>query len=148
MWLLIRLRHDIDLLNAPLLIDLARKAILAGPLVCLPWGALLRKGILVVLALEPEGLVTPRQFQKAKNLLEGLAIDPIAFALVAGGGADVNLLRHLIQPAGLIAARETHEGAPLGELIEPCDFECEAQRIPSRQYVSDGAGLDALGVVD
>jgi hypothetical protein len=60
----------------------------------------------------------------------------------------VNLLRHLIEPAGLISACEAHEGAALGELIEPRDFKREAQRIPSGQDVTDGSGLDVLGVVD
>ncbi len=132
-----RLRDDVHLLDAPLVVNLAREAVLARPFVRGPRRAFLRRRILIVLALETERLVAPRQLQEAEHLFEGFAIDAVALALVAGGGADVNLLRHLIQPAGLIAAREADERAPLGQLIEPRDFERQAQRIPSGQHVSD-----------
>src|ERR1700722_6590841 len=106
MWPLERLRHDVHHLDPPLIVNLAREAILARPLVRRPRSPLLRRRILIVLALETERLVAPRQLQKTKHLFEGLAIDAVALALVARGRADVNLLRHLIQPPRLIAPRE------------------------------------------
>src|SRR6516225_2974524 len=95
---LIRLGHDIDLLNPAKLIDLCRKAVLAGPFRRRPRRALLRMGILVILALEAEGLITPSQFEKTENLFEGFTINPISLALVTQGGADIDFLRHLIEP--------------------------------------------------
>ena len=68
--------------------------------------------------------------------------------LVAGSGADMNLLRHLIEPSGLIPTRETHDRAALGQLIEPGDFKREAQRVPSGKDVTNRTDLDPLGVVD
>src|SRR6266851_3247275 len=116
---LVRLRHYADLLDAPEFIDLAGKAELASPFLRQPGRAFLRVGILVVFALEAERLVGPREFEKAEHFLERLAIDAIGFALVAGGGLNVNLLRHLVEPSRLIAAREADEGAALGQLIKP-----------------------------
>src|SRR6202789_4483491 len=98
MWPLERLRHDVHHLDAPLIVDLARAAILARPLMRRPRRPLLRRRILIVLALESELLVAPRQLEKTKHLFKGLAIHAIALALVARGRADVNLLPHLIQP--------------------------------------------------
>src|SRR5208283_593734 len=115
MRLLIGLRHDVDLLDPSLLVDFAGETVFAGPLMRLPWSAFLREGILIVLAFEPERLIAPRKLQKAEDFFEGFTIDPIALALVAGGGADVNFLRHLIEPASLISAGETDQGAALGE---------------------------------
>ena len=85
---------------------------------------------------------------KAEDLFESFSIYPIALALVAGGGAYVNFLRHLIQPAGLIPARETDQGAALSELIEPRDFEGESQRIPTGQHVSNRTNFDPLSIVN
>src|ERR1700733_2773417 len=108
-----RLRGDIHHLDPPLLIHLAREAVIARPFMCRPWSSFLRRWILIVLALKPEGLVAPGKFQETEDLLKGFAIDPIAFALVARGGADVNLLCHLIQPSRLISAREADKGPAL-----------------------------------
>src|ERR1700675_2681559 len=111
-----RLRDDIHHLNTSLLIDLARKTILTRPLMRRPRRSFLRRRIFVVLALEAKRLIAPRELQETKHLFERLAIDAIAFALIAGSGADVNLLCHLIEPPRLIATRETHECAALGQL--------------------------------
>ena len=145
---LVGLGNDIDFLNQPRFVDFAGKAILAGPFVRWPGGAFLRIRILVVFAFETERLIAPRQFQELEHLLERLAIDAVGFALVAGSGADMDFLRHLIEPAGLIPARKAHERAPLGQLIEPGDFERQAQRVPSGQDVTNRTDLDPLGVVN
>src|ERR1700737_833116 len=81
----------------------ARKTVLTRPFVRGPRRTFLRGRIFVVFALETERLVAPRKLQEPEDLFEGFAIKPIALALVAGGGADMDLLRHLRQPAGLIA---------------------------------------------
>ena len=124
------------------------EAVLARPFVRRPLDAFLRRGILVVLALEAERLVAPGELEEAEDLLERFAIDAVGFAFVTGGCGHMNLLRHLVEPSRLVTAREADEGPPLGQLIQPCDFEREAQRVPSRQNVADRADLDPLGVVD
>ena len=111
---LVGLGYDIDFLDPPQLVDLAGEAILAGPFMSRPGRTLLRKRILVVLAFEPERFISPGQFQKLENLFECFAIDPVAFALVAARRADMDFLRHLVEPSGLIAARKADKGAPLG----------------------------------
>src|SRR6516165_8552669 len=98
MWSLVRFRHDVDLLDSPGFIDLARKAVLAGEFVRYPRRTFLRIGIFVILSFEAERLVGPRHFQESEDLFERLAVNAIGFALIAGGGADMDLLRHLIQP--------------------------------------------------
>ena len=145
---LIGLGNDVDFLNQPRFVHFARKAVLAGPFMRQPWGALLWMGILVVFAFETEGLIAPRQFQKLVDLLERLAVDAVAFALVTAGGTDVDFLCHLIEPAGLISARKAHKRAALGQLVQPRDFQGQAQRVPSRQYVTNWTDLNAFGVVD
>src|SRR5262245_1920650 len=148
MRLLVRLRYNIDLLDASQLIDLAIRPILAGPFVCRPRSPFLRRRVLVVLAFEAERLVAPRQFEKAEDFFEGLTIDSIGLASVAYRGTNVNLLRHLIEPAGLIATGESDKCATLGQLIQPADLERQAQRIPARQNIANGTNLDAFSIVD
>src|SRR5208282_1760795 len=145
---LVRFWYDVDLLDASELVHLARKAVLAGPFVGGPRGALLRVWIFVVFALEAERLVAPCEFKEAENFLEGFAVDTVRFAFVAVSGADMNLLRHLIQPSGLVTAREPDQGAPFGQLIEPGDFQREPQRVPSGQHVTNRTNLDVLGVMN
>ena len=98
--------------------------------------------------LKRNGSSPHASFRKRKTSSKASRLIAVGFALVAGGRGHVNLLRHLVEPAGLVTAREAHEGPALGQLIQPCDFEREAQRIPSRQHVADRADLDPLGVVD
>src|SRR5579885_1460779 len=145
---LIGLGHHVDLLDTAQFVHLAGKAVLARPLMRQPRRALLRMGKFVVLPLEAERFVAPRQLEELINLLEGFAIDAVGFALVAAGRGDVNQLRHLVEPSRLIPARETDEGAAPGQLIEPRDFQRQPQRVPSRQHVSNRTDLDALGVID
>src|SRR5579875_579292 len=111
---LVGLGHHVDLLDAPQFVDFARKAVLARPFMRRPWRAFLRIGVFVVFALEAERFVAPRQLQEAKHFLESLAVDAIGFAAVAAGSADVDFLRHLVKPSGLISARESDEGAAFG----------------------------------
>ncbi len=121
----------------------------AGPFVGLPRGpGLVGEGILVVLALEAEGFVLPGELQDLEDLLEGLAIVLVDLALVAHRGADLNLLGHLVEPAGLITPGESDVGPALGELVEPGDFDRQTQRVPARQYVADRTDLQGRSVVD
>jgi len=60
----------------------------------------------------------------------------------------VQQLRHRIQPTRLVAARESAEGAALGDLIEPGNLERETQRIPARQHIANRTGHDLLGVIE
>src|SRR5713226_5073426 len=145
---LVRLRHDIYFLNPPEFIDLAGKAVLARPFRPRPRRPLLRIWVLVIFALEAEGLITPCQLEEAEDLFESLAIDAVGFAFVTGGGADVNFLRHLIEPSRLVAACKADKCAALGELIEPGDFQRQAQRVPSRQYVANRPHLNVFGVMN
>src|SRR5579885_2755624 len=145
---LIRLGHHINLLNAAKLVDLARKTIFSCPLCRRPGSTLLRIGILIIFAFETERLITPGQLQKLEHLFERFPIDAIGFTFVAAGSGDVNLLRHLVEPPCLVASRKADEGAPLGQLIEPRDFEREAQWIPSGKNIANGANFDMPGVMN
>src|SRR5438876_5213093 len=120
MRLLVGLRHDVDLLHAAQFVDFAVGAQLARPLVRRPGSAFfVRIGILVVLALEAERLLAPCELEDAENFLERFAVDAAVLALIADGRADMDLLRHLVKPARLVAARKADEGAPLAQLAEP-----------------------------
>src|SRR5271167_4085776 len=79
---LIGLGHDENLFYLAVL-DLARRAVLFGPFMRRPRRAgLVRIRILVVLALEREGLVTPRQLENLEDLLEHLAVGLVDLGLV------------------------------------------------------------------
>ena len=145
---LIGFGHDINFLNAAELIDLAWKAILARPFRSRPRRPVLRIWVFVIFALETEGLIAPRELQKAEDLFEGLAINPVGLAFVTGGGADVNFLRHLIKPPCLVSARKSDKCPTLGQLIEPGDFQRQSQWVPSRQYVTNRPHLDVPGVMN
>jgi hypothetical protein len=79
-------------------------------------------------------------------LFEGVAVGVVDLALIAAGALNMQLLSHLVEPSGLIAARHPDDSAALGELIEPTDFRRQANRIPSRQHVADRSDLDVFGV--
>src|SRR5712692_4562128 len=145
---LIGLRHHVDLLDASLLIDLAGETVLTRPFVRRPRRALQRMRKLVMLAREAKRLVAPGQLEELEDLLEDIAIETVSRALVTQSRADMDLLRHLVEPARLIAARETDHRAPLGQLIEPRDFEREPQRIPSGEHVADRPGHDLFRVME
>src|SRR5271170_3527462 len=113
--------------------NLTRRAVLCGEFVRRPRrSAFVRIRILVVVALERERLVAPRELKNLKNFLENLAVGPIDIGLIGSRGGNVQLLPHLIEPSGLIAARKTDEAAAARELVEPSDFDCQPQRVPSR----------------
>jgi hypothetical protein len=100
-----------------------------------------------MLALEAKRFVAPRELQKLIDLFEDLPIYTIGFALVAAGGAGMNLLRHLVEPARLVAASEADDRAPFGQLVQPRYLQRQPQRVPPRQHIADGAGLDPFGVL-
>jgi hypothetical protein len=60
----------------------------------------------------------------------------------------MDLLRHLVEPARLIAACKTDHRPALGQLIEPRDFEGEPQRIPSGEHVADRPRHDPFRVME
>ena len=114
---LVGLGHDENLFDIAVL-DLSGRAVLFGPFMRRPWRAgFVRIWVFVVLALERERLVAPRQLEDLEDLLEHLAVGLVDLGLVGGGGRDVKLLSHLVEPAMLVAAREANEGASLGELV-------------------------------
>ena len=57
-------------------------------------------------------------------------------------------MSHLVEPASLIAPRESDERPPFRQLVKPRDFERQPQRIPAGQHIADRADLDPLGVVN
>src|SRR3979490_367276 len=73
---LVGLGHDENLPDLAVH-DLARHAALFGPLIRWPWRAgLVRIWVLVVIALEREGLVSPCQLENLEDLFEHLAVGP------------------------------------------------------------------------
>ena len=143
MGLLIRLGHDVDHLDPSVFIDLTRRAVLTRPFMGSPGSAfLIGIRILVVFALETKRFIFPGQFQNLKDLFKRLAIADVDVALVADRRADVNLLRHLIEPTGLIATGKPDVRAPFGELVKPGNLQGEPQRVPARKDVTDGTNLE------
>src|SRR5713101_6115310 len=121
---LIRIGHHIDLLDTAVLIEFTGRTELARPLVRQPRSTFfVGIGILVILALKAERLFAPGELKDLENLLKCLTVDTIGLASVTSSGANVDLLRHLVQPAGLIAASEADKRATFGQLVEPGNFQ-------------------------
>src|SRR4029077_19103898 len=132
MRVLVGLGHDADLADDTLLVDLARRAVGAGPFGDRPAPDALRVGIwdLVVLAVVIPGLLGPRLFDD----LEGLLIDPAVMvidrrAVHRRAGRMVLLAEH-IDPAVLVAAGKAGIDPPLGQVIEDGELFGGADRIP------------------
>ena len=71
----------------------------------------------------------------------------ICVVLVGQRAVDaVGLLRHDVDPAALVAAREAGIGAAAGHVVEHRDVFGDADRIVRRQHDSELADADALGL--
>ena len=67
--------------------------------------------------------------------------------LVGQGAMDaVGLLRHDVDPAALVAAREAGIGAAAGHVVEHGDVFGDADRVGGRQHDAELADPDALGL--
>jgi hypothetical protein len=65
--------------------------------------------------------------------------------LVRQGAVDaVRLLRHDVDPAALVAAREARTGAPAGHVVEHGDVLGDADGVGGRQHDAELTHLDAL----
>src|SRR5208282_3590183 len=96
---LVGLGHDENLLYVAVL-DLARRAVLFGPFMRRPWrSGVVRIRVFVVLALERERLVAPRQFEDLEDFLENLAVGRVYLGLVVVLPRDLQLLPHLVEPS-------------------------------------------------
>ena len=142
MRLLIWLGHDVDHLDSVVFTDLTWRAMLTRPLMCQPGRSFfIWIRILVVFPFEAKRLIFPRQLQDLKDFLKRLTVTNVDVALIASSGTDVNLLRHLIEPAGLIATGEPDMRSAFGELVQPSNLKGESQGVPARQDVADRANL-------
>src|SRR5579885_3917451 len=102
-------------------------AIGPGPFRSLPWRAfLVWIGELPELAFEGKGFLLPCQLQYLEAFLEGFAVEQIDFRLIAGRSLHVQLLRHRVAPSRLVTTRHPDDRAPLGQLIQPSNFDRQA----------------------
>ena len=140
MRLLQRLRHDADLAHdavldaaAPLLRRVERPRRALG-------------GHLPVLALEAQHVLRPRALDDAEVLLERLAVRLVDGVVLARRRAvdAVELLRHHVDPAALVAAREAGVRPPAAHVVEHRDVFGDAQRVLRRQHDAELADADAL----
>jgi hypothetical protein len=105
-----------------------------------------RGGIFPVLALVGEHRLGPAFLDDAEAFLEGGAVGGVDLVvLVQGRGVDaVRLLRHHVDPAPLVAAREAGAGAPARHVVEHGDVLGDADRVRGRQHDAELADADAL----
>ena len=100
------------------------------------------------LALEGEHLLGPGLLDDGEALLEGFAVGGVDLVVLVGERAvdAVRLLRHDVDPAALVAAREAGAGPPARHVVEHGDVLGDADRIGGRQHDAELAHLDALGL--
>ena len=81
-------------------------------------------------------------------LLEGGAVGGVDLVVLVGQRAvdAVRLLRHDVDPAALVAAREAGIGAAAGHVVEHGDVLGDADRVRRRQHDAELADPDALGL--
>ena len=147
MRLLVGLRHDADLADDALVVDLAGRAVRARPFLHRPARDALLVGIrhLVVLAVVVPGLLGPRLLDDLERLLVDLAVVVIDGRAVHRRAGDVVLLAQHVDPAILVAAREPGVDAALGQMVEDRQLLGGADRIPRRQHQPERRELDPLG---
>ena len=100
------------------------------------------------LAVEGQHLLGPALLDDAEVLLEGQPIGVVDLVVLVGQRAvdAVRLLRHDVDPAPLVAAREARIGAAAGHVVEHGDVFGDADRIAGRQHDAELADADALGL--
>ena len=147
MGFLIGLGHDGDAVDVALVVKLSRRTVFPGPRRGRPGrAALIRVGIFVEFPLKTERLVRPGQLENMVDLFKGAPVGLVQAGLVAGRGGDMHLLRHLVQPALLVAAGKADKRAPLGQLVQPGGCDRQTQRVPTGQHIADGADLYPFGL--
>src|SRR5690348_16129830 len=128
---LIGLRHRSDLEQDALVIDAA--AVLAGNVVCAPKNV--GRRYLPVFAVMAEGRIGPRLHDDVEVLFVKLLLQLL---VTLGIGLAVRqalvVLAERVDPAWLVAARESGERPALGHLVENRDVFGNAQRVVARQH--------------
>jgi hypothetical protein len=101
-----------------------------------------------VFPIEGEHLLRPGLLDNPEVLLEGGAICGIDLVMLVRQGAVnvVRLLRHDVNPAPLVAAGESCDGASSGHVVEHRDVLGHPNRVCCRQYDAELADPDALGL--
>src|SRR5438309_11956433 len=132
MGILIRLRHDADLADDALVVDLAGGAVGAGPFGDRPApdALLIRKRDLVVLAVVFPGLLGPGLLDDFEGLLVDPAVVVVDSRAVHWGAGDVVLLAEHVDPAVLVTAGEAGINTPLGQVIEHGELLGNPDRVP------------------
>ena len=100
------------------------------------------------LALEGEHLLGPRLLDDGEALLERGAVGGVDLVVLVGERAvdAVRLLRHDVDPAPLVAAREPCAGPPARHVVEHGDVLGDPDRVRRRQHDAELADADALGL--
>src|SRR6266850_3985479 len=132
MWLLVGLRHDADLADDALVVDLAGSAVLARPLRDRPPpdAFLVRQRHLVFIPVVVPGLLGPRLLDDLDGLLVDLAVVLVDGRAVHRRARHVILLPEHVDPAVLVATREPRVHAPLRQVIENGDLLGRTDGIP------------------
>jgi hypothetical protein len=132
MGILIRLRHDADLADDALVVDLAGGAVGAGPFGDRPApnALLVRERDLVVLAVVFPGLLGPGLLDDFEGLLVDPAVVVVDRRAVHRRAGDVVLLAEHVDPAVLITAGKAGIDAPLGQVIEDGELLGDTDWIP------------------
>ena len=147
MRILVGLRHDADLADDALVVDLTGRPVLAGPVGDRPPpdALLVREGHLVVLAVVVPGFLGPRLLDDLERFLVDVAVVIVDGGAVHGRARHVILLAEDVDPSVLVAAREARVHPPLGQVVEDGDLLRGADGIPRRQHQPERRELDALG---
>ena len=147
MGFLVGLGHDGEAVDVAPAVQFSRRAVFPGPRRGRPGrAALVRVGVFIKFALKAKRLVRPGQLENMVDLFKGAPVGLVQAGLVAGRGGNMHLLRHLVQPALLVAAGKADKRAPLGQLVQPGRCHRQAQRVPTGQHIADGADLYPLGL--
>src|SRR5207302_9920202 len=141
---LIRSRHHADLPDHPLLIDLARCAVIPRPLGGgpAPDPLLVGEWHLVVLAVVLPGLFHPALLDDLDGFLVDLPIVLINRGAIHWRTGDVVLLPEYVHPAVLVSPREAGVEPPLRQLVEDGKLFRSPDRIPSGKNQAQRGKLD------
>jgi hypothetical protein len=132
MGILIGLRHDADLANHPLLVDLAGGAIGARPFGHWPApnALLIGERHLVIFAVVLPGLLGPGLLDDLEGLLVDTAVVIVDRRAVHWRTGDMVLLAEHVHPAVLITPSKPGVDPPLGQVIEHGELLRDPDRIP------------------
>ena len=96
------------------------------------------------IALVVERFLSPRLEHDVDLFLEDLAVELVVSALIRHGRPAAEFLAQHVGPAGLVAAREADEAAPLGDMVESRGFFGDADRIVDRHDIAQAADVQPL----